>query len=134
MDAELQYEVVSSCVASSVAESFHESLTCFICEAAKVDKKAVPLPGCAHDHQEQENDMIRPRARRPHRLAGDAAHTEREQDNRDALSGMRNPRLSLKRVPGHLAIGAKVTQALEAIVTDDPRIIDNTMAAVGDSS
>ena len=72
VDAELQYEVFSSCDASSTASSCYNSLTSFVCRAVKGDA-SVPHAHREHipprhglDHRELDDNAIRPKVRRPH--------------------------------------------------------------------
>ena len=37
-------------------------------------------------------------------------------------------------IPGHVRLGAQVTKALEKIVEDDPRVVDDTVNAIGDTT
>ena len=48
------------------------------------------------DHEDHDDDAIRPKVRRPHHRAGDAEFTERERKNRGAIGGLRNPRCALQ--------------------------------------
>ena len=78
--------------------------------------------------------MIRPEVQRPYRLAGDAELTQRHREHWDAISGMRNPVKSLKRIPGHRDIGERISAAIGKLLDEEARIRSDTLRAIGDKT
>ena len=59
---------------------------------------------------EANDDLVNQKVKRPIRLRGEQEHSDRQRANFDAIGGMRNPRLSNKRVPGHDTIWGSCIQ------------------------
>ena len=81
-----------------------------------------------------DDDLVRQRVKRPVRLRGEDAESRRTRENREALGGMRNPRVSNMRVTGHNAIGKKAFKVLSRLILADGAIESAVMNALGDKT
>ena len=84
--------------------------------------------------EEDEDDLIKQRLKRPIRLRNEDAHTVRTQENRAALSAMRNPRHALHRLPKHQSVGKLALNAMTAVIVADTSIETAILAALGDAT
>ena len=156
--SDLQYEIISNCDALRGAADLHSCLRLFLYSAAGLEDRGIehrdpqvqhevehPRERRAHDdrghgddttgdYPEREGDLIRPVVQRPYRLAGDAELTQRHQENLNAISGMRNPARSLKRVPGHKNIGERISAAIGKLLDEEARIQEDTLRAIGNKT
>ena len=69
-----------------------------------------------------EDDLVNQRVKRPIRLKGEDADTARRREHVAALGGMRNPRLSVQRVPKHRAVGKKAFKLISSELLMKPDI------------
>ena len=63
-------------------------------------------------------------------LKGEVNLTEKQEENRRAIGGMRQPRYSVRKVPGHRVIGAKVSSAIESFLRDHPHMMDKLLNSI----
>ena len=81
-----------------------------------------------------DDDLMNQRVKRPIRLKGDDADTARRKENQAAIGGMRNPRLSLKRVPNHKVVGKRAYTVIDKLVAADPSMETHVFRALGDGT
>ena len=65
------------------------------------------------------------------RLRGGQEKTEKQQENDLAIGGMKNPRLSLGKIPGHKRVGVAVAKVIGSLLDERPHIVENIYDALG---
>ena len=58
-------------------------------------------------------------------------HDQRKEEDKAALGGMRNPKRSVERVPGHAVIGRQVAAAIDDFMNEHPTIRDTIIKSIG---
>ena len=112
--------MVTNIEASANADNLHDSLEValkYLGKAgpgrpdlrAKLDELRVQhadarLPQSGFDN-EPEHNLIRQSVDQPLKISGADARTVRQQENAAAIGGMKGPRTSLHKVPGHRQVG-----------------------------
>ena len=96
-------------------------------------------PNIFIDHEaggevEVNEDMVRQQVHQPLQLQGKDIRAQRRIENEKAIGGMRNPRLSLLRVPGHRKVGAEIAAIIDNYLDEHPAVQDRLMRAIGDKT
>ena len=78
--------------------------------------------------------MIRQQVKQPYQLQGKSGVTDRRRENHVAIGGMKNPRVSLHKVPGHRKVGADVAGIIDAHMEQRPEMLAKILAAIGDTT
>ena len=81
-----------------------------------------------------DDDLMNQRVKRPIRLKGDDADTARRKENQAAIGGMRNPRLSVSRVPDHKVVGKRAYTVIDEFVAADASMGTLVFKALGDGT
>ena len=87
-----------------------------------------------HVADESDANMLRPAVAQPLPLHDKDVKSQREVENKHAVGGMKNPRISLHGVPGHRKIGGYVSIILGRILDEDPTIHESIMKSIGDTT
>ena len=90
------------------------------------------LPGDAD--LDPDDALVRQHVKRPDRLRGEDAEARRARENREALGGMRSPRVSNLRASGHRAVGKKASRVLSAMLWKDDAVETAVISALGDKT
>ena len=90
-----------------------------------------PVDG--NDHNEEQN-MMRPEVRENLRLGQNDSRAARHRENKAAIGGMKDPRKSLRMIPGHVPVGRAVAKILEDFVSERPHVHAAVHRAIGDST
>ena len=72
--------------------------------------------------EKDEEDAMRKKVRQPLKLHDGDVHSRRLEENVTAVGGMKNPRVSLHKVPGHRDVGARVRRIQERFLEANPDV------------
>jgi len=78
--------------------------------------------------------MIRQDVLQPMRLSQGEEPTSRRKENLCAVGGMKNPRVSLHKVPGHHKVGGEIAQIIDDFLTSRPRMETAIFKSIGDKT
>ena len=96
---------------------------------------AMKAPADVHDarlpQSDPDEDGLRKNVYRTMDLTGKTEVDEKKRQNKMAIGGMRQPRMSIKKVPGHLIIGPKIHDAIDHYFRDHPHTEATIAAAIG---
>ena len=69
----------------------------------------------------------------PLKLSAGVPRSVRQQDNSEAIGGMKDPMISLHRVHGHRKVGDAVSKLLDGFIRQHPEVQEGILKAVGDT-
>ena len=79
----------------------------------------------------ENGDGLRKSVHASTRLKGNPQPTENQAQDRVAIGGMRHPRFSVLKIPGHREVGSKVAEAIEHYLNDHPHMESKLLGALG---
>ena len=126
------YQVVSN-AAIHDSPNLYECIAKFFTEVSSHHVQAprqVPLPADTMN----EDDLIRQEVNQPLQLSSTSQGTSRRQENMKALGGMKNPRISLHRVPKHKDVGRDVAMIIDKFIQQRPHVQHCIFRAIGDKA
>ena len=90
--------------------------------------------GARASTQTEDENLLRPQVRQPLKLSQNDAASTRQLENQSAIGGMKDPRKSIRMIPGHRMIGKDVAKILENFLADYPHVHTAIHRSIGDHS